>query len=41
MIYYLDENFVLTAFKIVPPGLEGLNNGEELTVMSFIPSFGQ
>lgn len=34
------ENFMIEAFLVEPPVLEGLNEGQELTIMSFVSSFG-
>ena len=35
-----NKDLVFAAFWVVPPGFEGLNNGQKLTVMSFVLSFG-
>lgn len=35
------DNFVLTAFKVMPPILEGLNDSQELSIVSFIPSLSR
>lgn len=35
------ENFKLTALQLVTPDFKNFNNSQELTVMSFIPTFGQ
>lgn len=34
------ENSVLTALQVVFPILEGFNDGQELAIVSFIPSLG-
>ena len=35
-----DKNFVLEIFWIMPPCFEGLNDGQKLTIISFLSSFG-
>ena len=35
------ENFVLAIFQVVPLCFESLNNGEKLTVVNFVSSFGR
>ena len=35
------KNFVLTTFYIVPPYFKSLNNGQNLTIISFRSSFNQ
>ncbi len=33
------KNFMLAAFQVVPPSLEGLNNGQQLAVVDLILGF--
>ena len=33
-----DKNFVFAAFQVVAPSFKGLNNGQELLILSFIPN---
>lgn len=39
IVIFQNQNFVFVAFEVVPPSLEGFNNGEELAIMSFLSSF--
>ena len=36
-----NKDLVFTTFSIMPPCFEGLNNGQKLTVVSFVSSFGR
>ena len=36
-----NEDLMFAIFKMMPPCFEGLNNGQKLTVVSFVSSFGR